>query len=57
MMDETQRAFWLAFRASLIQEAKSLQDERAAKLALAADIKRMLDAPTIQPKESPVTKP
>jgi hypothetical protein len=56
-MDDAQRLFWVAFRASLIQEAKTLQDMRAAKLAIAADVKRLLDAPAHDPpKETPVNK-
>ena len=35
--------FWQNFRASLLKEAKDLQELRAAKLQQAAEIQRMLD--------------
>jgi len=41
-MDEDIRQFWINLRASLLMEAKSLQELRAAKLAQAADIQRLI---------------
>ena len=45
-MDEDIKQFWISLRASLLMEAKSLQEQRAAKLAQASDIKKMLDSST-----------
>lgn len=57
MMDEAQRAFWVNFRAALLKEAHDLQEHRAAKLQIAADIKRMLESSSPSPpKGLPVTK-
>lgn len=57
-MDDDIKQFWISFRASLLQEAKVLQDQRAAKLQQAAEILRMIDntKPIAREPTHPVTK-